>query len=114
MPQNVAERSRSKWSPYGSKNYTRPNNQRKSRVSLPLGGSVIVKDPVTGNKSRQQKQHYYVISIREIHNELIKPANDGGLLVLVMPMNHPRQYTVLKSQKQTRLVNMMSQADAWL
>jgi hypothetical protein len=29
-------------------------------------------------------------------------------------MNHPRQYTVLKSQKQTRLVNMMSQADAWL
>jgi hypothetical protein len=39
--------------------------------------SVMVKCPITGVKKKERKQ-YYMFSIREIHNELIKPANEGG------------------------------------
>jgi hypothetical protein len=37
----------------------------------------MVKCPITGVKKKERKQ-YYMFSIREIHNELIKPANEGG------------------------------------
>jgi hypothetical protein len=40
-------------------------------------GSVLVKDVVTGEKVHKQK-YYYITNIRELHNKLIKPTDEGG------------------------------------
>ena len=39
---------------------------------------VTVKDKFTGVKTLEQKKYYY-FSIREIHNEMIKPVDQGGM-----------------------------------
>jgi hypothetical protein len=40
--------------------------------------SVLCTDVNTGEKVRRQK-HYYINSVRELHNELIRPEAEGGL-----------------------------------
>ena len=39
--------------------------------------TVLVKNPYTGVKEKQQK-HFYMNSVREIHNQLIRPVKEGG------------------------------------
>ena len=46
-------------------------------VSPKSNDNVMVTDPITGIKTRQQK-HLLTVSAQELHNELIKPVAQGG------------------------------------
>ena len=60
--------------------------------------TVIVKDLRTGKKSRQRKM-FYTFSVREIHNEMILPVEQGG-----MPGARDQDGTVLISDTMLRAI----------
>ena len=47
------------------------------KASPKTNHTVLVKNPYTGVKEKQQK-HFYMNSVREIHNQLIRPVEEGG------------------------------------
>ena len=51
-----------------------------SVVAYPIAkDTILVRDMISGNKDRRVGKYLIQISIRELHNDLIKSKNEGGL-----------------------------------
>ena len=51
-----------------------------SVVASPIAKyTILVRDKITGNKDQRVGKYLIQISIRELHNDLIKSKNEGGL-----------------------------------
>ena len=51
-----------------------------SVVASPIAkDTILVRDMISGNKDRREGKYLIQISIRELHNNLIKSKNEGGL-----------------------------------
>ena len=48
-------------------------------VSPIVKGTILVRDKLTGKKNQRVCKYLIQISIRELHNDLIKTKNEGGI-----------------------------------